>query len=268
MDSDLFFFFLMIRRPPRSTLFPYTTLFRSSLAQHIFRQGDHDRAGAAVARRMKCARDDFRDTQWIVDFGGPLRHRAEHRAIVELLKRFAFAHLATHLTDEDDHRGGILARDVDTGRGVGGSRTTRDETNPGLSRHLADRLGHDGGRAFVATHGQLDIAAVEGVERGKIAFAWHAEGVPHALNRQLVDQNFSARAGVVIAAHRTTSRSSPAKSSARMERVSSTNWTARSHCRPSHSQPRSASSPDPASSLRACVRDRRRSHKSSRARAY
>src|SRR5471030_3347630 len=27
----LFFFFLMIRRPPRSTLFPYTTLFRSLL---------------------------------------------------------------------------------------------------------------------------------------------------------------------------------------------------------------------------------------------
>src|SRR5256885_16491042 len=27
-----FFFFLMIRRPPRSTLFPYTTLFRSVIA--------------------------------------------------------------------------------------------------------------------------------------------------------------------------------------------------------------------------------------------
>src|SRR2546422_5496200 len=27
--SFLVFFFLMIRRPPRSTLFPYTTLFRS-----------------------------------------------------------------------------------------------------------------------------------------------------------------------------------------------------------------------------------------------
>src|SRR2546426_12736138 len=26
-----FFFFLMIRRPPRSTLFPYTTLFRSQI---------------------------------------------------------------------------------------------------------------------------------------------------------------------------------------------------------------------------------------------
>src|SRR3712207_6971382 len=28
----MFFFFLMIRRPPRSTLFPYTTLFRSIFA--------------------------------------------------------------------------------------------------------------------------------------------------------------------------------------------------------------------------------------------
>src|ERR1039457_7535823 len=32
------FFFLMIRRPPRSTLFPYTTLFRSS---HPARTGHH-----------------------------------------------------------------------------------------------------------------------------------------------------------------------------------------------------------------------------------
>src|SRR5215813_14701381 len=29
-----FFFFLMIRRPPRSTLFPYTTLFRSPGRDH------------------------------------------------------------------------------------------------------------------------------------------------------------------------------------------------------------------------------------------
>src|SRR5438309_12091949 len=29
LSLSSFFFFLMIRRPPRSTLFPYTTLFRS-----------------------------------------------------------------------------------------------------------------------------------------------------------------------------------------------------------------------------------------------
>src|ERR1017187_10726640 len=34
--SSLCFFFLMIRRPPRSTLFPYTTLFRSQGAPENF----------------------------------------------------------------------------------------------------------------------------------------------------------------------------------------------------------------------------------------
>src|SRR2546430_9204005 len=31
----MFFFFLMIRRPPRSTLFPYTTLFRSHAVEVV-----------------------------------------------------------------------------------------------------------------------------------------------------------------------------------------------------------------------------------------
>src|SRR2546427_6537400 len=35
------FFFLMIRRPPRSTLFPYTTLFRSPADGPSLRPGDH-----------------------------------------------------------------------------------------------------------------------------------------------------------------------------------------------------------------------------------
>src|SRR3712207_9459263 len=38
------FFFLMIRRPPRSTLFPYTTLFRSLLGKSIEEQETHARA--------------------------------------------------------------------------------------------------------------------------------------------------------------------------------------------------------------------------------
>src|SRR5258708_12481284 len=37
-----FFFFLMIRRPPRSTLFPYTTLFRSPMSLcHRWRLSSH-----------------------------------------------------------------------------------------------------------------------------------------------------------------------------------------------------------------------------------
>src|SRR2546430_7555562 len=50
----LFFFFLMIRRPPRSTLFPYTTLFRSARWRL-----DLDHVGAHVGeqfRAMQCER--------------------------------------------------------------------------------------------------------------------------------------------------------------------------------------------------------------------
>src|SRR5689334_23910504 len=43
----------MIRRPPRSTLFPYTTLFRS-------RQRDPDRAQSAGDRAVPVARPDVR----------------------------------------------------------------------------------------------------------------------------------------------------------------------------------------------------------------
>src|SRR2546426_1176596 len=44
-----FFFFLMIRRPPRSTLFPYTTLFRSLAPR--FADLEARRHHAAGARR-------------------------------------------------------------------------------------------------------------------------------------------------------------------------------------------------------------------------
>src|SRR2546422_5211741 len=40
LHTLLFFFFLMIRRPPRSTLFPYTTLFRSRIKVHAL-EDDH-----------------------------------------------------------------------------------------------------------------------------------------------------------------------------------------------------------------------------------
>src|SRR5260370_38973921 len=57
--SALLFFFLMIRRPPRSTLFPYTTLFRSvpvergmgSVAREFRRPGGDLRLRRALAHR-------------------------------------------------------------------------------------------------------------------------------------------------------------------------------------------------------------------------
>src|SRR3712207_8112715 len=48
-DNLTFFFFLMIRRPPRSTLFPYTTLFRSERRVG----GCEDRERSAPAERAR-----------------------------------------------------------------------------------------------------------------------------------------------------------------------------------------------------------------------
>src|SRR2546429_4663657 len=49
----------MIRRPPRSTLFPYTTLFRSSTLPVLRRGRFHHRGGAARRRRARNVSTDF-----------------------------------------------------------------------------------------------------------------------------------------------------------------------------------------------------------------
>src|SRR3712207_7870358 len=54
-------FFLMIRRPPRSTLFPYTTLFRSEGDRYLEEDnGDNDRLGDATDLRQEYFRTDAR----------------------------------------------------------------------------------------------------------------------------------------------------------------------------------------------------------------
>src|SRR5260221_4272936 len=59
------FFFLMIRRPPRSTLFPYTTLFRSTdyalrLLMHVARHPKRLCTISEIAHEA-CAQDLSRD---------------------------------------------------------------------------------------------------------------------------------------------------------------------------------------------------------------
>src|SRR5256885_12393516 len=68
-DAEVCFFFLMIRRPPRSTLFPYTTLFRSDrggragagpvdeLRGHHSGRRLEDALGALRARSRRGSRD-------------------------------------------------------------------------------------------------------------------------------------------------------------------------------------------------------------------
>src|SRR3712207_9443497 len=58
LSSSDAFFFLMIRRPPRSTLFPYTTLFRSPVFTSCV-VGSAAGSGAASVRSRRPGRRSF-----------------------------------------------------------------------------------------------------------------------------------------------------------------------------------------------------------------
>src|SRR3712207_8092966 len=70
------FFFLMIRRPPRSTLFPYTTLFRSGRV----RRGDvadvHEIADAGAVGGVEVVAEDLRRTP----LGDPAEHHRDRKS--------------------------------------------------------------------------------------------------------------------------------------------------------------------------------------------
>src|SRR2546428_7138110 len=55
----LIFFFLMIRRPPRSTLFPYTTLFRSPRKATSEVREELGQEGVAALERADAAEPQF-----------------------------------------------------------------------------------------------------------------------------------------------------------------------------------------------------------------
>src|SRR5687768_18541590 len=76
------FFFLMIRRPPRSTLFPYTTLFRSP----------HRRETDRTARRTPC--DPRRARRWRSE-----EHTSELQSRLHLVCRLL---LEKKKNDKDD----------------------------------------------------------------------------------------------------------------------------------------------------------------------
>src|SRR2546430_16309378 len=73
----LYFFFLMIRRPPRSTLFPYTTLFRS-LSGWLFRgrpARSGDQSETSVVWEPYDAMASLSVPQGIAVIGGAYPHR-------------------------------------------------------------------------------------------------------------------------------------------------------------------------------------------------
>src|SRR3712207_7125763 len=79
----MYFFFLMIRRPPRSTLFPYTTLFRSRLPPEVpafVEAGGHRGLGAGPVRRRHDRSRRAGHLHDDLEQGRPVRRRGEERS--------------------------------------------------------------------------------------------------------------------------------------------------------------------------------------------
>src|SRR5437868_14597576 len=74
------FFFLLIRRPPRSTLFPYTTLFRSKIFGHCYGGG----AGLAAVCDIVAAE---RETQFCFSEVRSEEHTSELQSRFDLVCR-------------------------------------------------------------------------------------------------------------------------------------------------------------------------------------
>src|SRR2546427_11071694 len=104
----IFFFFLMIRRPPRSTLFPYTTLFRSLF--HVVAE-DPERPHVADDMEPAIVQEHAREKRPVVidrepKSGRPRRVRKSRGDDAEQVEQdFEFIGIQRELKEEDHHVG-------------------------------------------------------------------------------------------------------------------------------------------------------------------
>src|SRR6266498_1750370 len=216
MSFCLFFFFLMIRRPPRSTLFPYTTLFRSrrrlradgarhlcSRARHRYRIARHRPRGPASRRapasgtqapprRLRSAtRADVaarrparasppatgaRRPPW----SGSWRDISHDRFLPPRSRRGPRPRLLAEPAGQAAERAGKRA--VQPGREL---HPPRDEDHPLVPLHGADQ-GTRHALRWQRSRPPPVIRAAAALEEGRVDDAGHDHGHPHAPARQLV----------------------------------------------------------------------------------
>src|SRR2546430_6007203 len=122
---NVFFFFLMIRRPPRSTLFPYTTLFRSAVERlnlALFIDAKHQ----SPLRRIEVEANN------VTHFLNELRIGRELESLAAMWRQRESVPDAMHRRDR--HAGGSRHRASAPMRCIGRQRLQR------LGHHLGDLL--------------------------------------------------------------------------------------------------------------------------------
>src|SRR3989441_9359970 len=83
----LSFFFLMIRRPPRSTLFPYTTLFRSPAGKPVLVVCEANASAQAIRDKHPIALVLRQDEGWLDSLMRSEEHTSELQSLAYLVCR-------------------------------------------------------------------------------------------------------------------------------------------------------------------------------------
>ena len=171
--------------------------------ERVLGKREHDRSRPAGHRRMKGVAHVLGNALDAIDLPHPLRHRAVHAPVVDLLERLALRELVWHLADEHHHRRRVLQTGMHADRAVGRAGTARHEEHARLAGQLAVRLRHVRGAAFLPADDEPELFAqvVQPVEHRQIAFAGHAEGHAHTLCGKRVGENAAAVAGLEIGFH-------------------------------------------------------------------
>jgi len=167
---------------------------RGAAPERVLGQRQHHRTGTPAGGHRVGSRHELGDPVGAVDLGHPLGHLAEHAAVVDLLECLALVEVITNLTDEQDHRCGVLKRRMHRDARIGRARAARDKANAGLAGQLAVGLRHVSGAAFLPADDRCDcvLMVVERVDARQIALARHQEHALRALDAQLFDQNLAA----------------------------------------------------------------------------
>src|SRR2546426_7251614 len=97
----------MIRRPPRSTLFPYTTLFRSDRRRPFDPFIGRDPAAAAIVTLMRTSSDRFRSEEHTSELQSPCNLVC--RLLLEKKKKNP-----TNITQIITNRNGIFLKQIHT----------------------------------------------------------------------------------------------------------------------------------------------------------
>src|SRR5256885_9912514 len=91
----------MIRRPPRSTLFPYTTLFRSSETRSVFAAAVVQSAAPSVTAMASCFQRDA--------MAPPLRRRRDRKSTRLNSSHLVISYAVFCLKKKNYHRTGAAA---------------------------------------------------------------------------------------------------------------------------------------------------------------